>query len=258
MLDLREFDLRLVFLLSVIVMVVAGEAGHRAGIRVGVRDADNVATLEGAIIGLLALMIGFTFAMALSLFETRRDAVLTEANAIGTVGLRARLLPAPYDKESLKLLREYVQIRLDVTRSDPTPQEFKAAIDRSNAIQETLWRQAEAVAAKDNAMVPTGLYIQGLNDMFDGQAKRVTAARHRVPNVVLIVLYGIAAAASAFAGYGSALKHRRWRIPVYMMSLLVCAVIFLIQDLDRPRSGYITVDQQPMIDTAASLASFAD
>src|SRR5262249_53666811 len=69
-----------------------------------------VSTLESAILGLLALMIGFTFAMALSRFEARRAAVLEEANAIGTTALRTRLLPAPHSTESLKLLREYVQI----------------------------------------------------------------------------------------------------------------------------------------------------
>ena len=48
--------------------------------------------------------------MALSRFEGRRDAVLDEANAIGTTALRARLLPEPHNTETLKLLREYVQV----------------------------------------------------------------------------------------------------------------------------------------------------
>ena len=65
----------------------------------------DVSMLEGAILGLLALMIGFTFAMALSRFEARRDAVLTEANAIGTTALRTRLLPAPHNVDVNKLLR---------------------------------------------------------------------------------------------------------------------------------------------------------
>ena len=71
------------------------------GVRATGRGGDNVSTLEGAILGLLALMIGFTFAMALSRFEARRDAVLNEANAIGTTALRARLLPAPHGAEAL-------------------------------------------------------------------------------------------------------------------------------------------------------------
>jgi hypothetical protein len=82
----------------------------------GQQGSGNVSTLEGAVLGLLALMIGFTFSMALSRFEVRRNAVLNEANAIGTTALRARLLPDPYRAETIKLLREYVKLRLDITQ----------------------------------------------------------------------------------------------------------------------------------------------
>jgi hypothetical protein len=83
-------------------------------------------------------MIGFTFAMALARFEGRREAVLIEANSIGTTALRARLLPAPHDTESLRLLKDYVQVRLDITQHVPSPAKLSAAIARSNAIQEAL------------------------------------------------------------------------------------------------------------------------
>jgi hypothetical protein len=214
--------------------------------------------MEAAIHGLLALMIGFTFSMALSQFEARRDAVLNEANAIGTTALRSRLLPEPHNAECLKLLREFVQIRLDITRRIPSPSELTAIVARSNAIEEALWQQAKALAAKDNAMVPTGLFIQSLNEMFDNQQKRLTALVNRVPNIVLLALYGIAIVASAFAGYASGLETRRSRLPIYVMGVLASAMILLIQDLDRPGTGFIGVSQQPMLDTAASIATFAD
>jgi hypothetical protein len=73
----------------------------------------NISALEQSLVGLLALVVGFTFFMALMRFDARRDAVLNEANAIGTTALRARLLPEPHRMETLKLLREYVQIRTD-------------------------------------------------------------------------------------------------------------------------------------------------
>jgi hypothetical protein len=126
-----------------------------------------------------------------------------------------------------------------------------------NALQEALWQQAQAAAAKDAGMVPTGLFIQTLNEMIDNQEKRLTAARNRVPNIVLVALYGIAIVASAFTGYASGLEARRSRLPVYLTGLLVSTVILLIQDLDRPNTGFITVSQQPMIDTAAAIAGYA-
>jgi hypothetical protein len=205
------------------------------------RGGDHVATLESAILALLALMVSFTFAMALSRFEGRRDAVLNEANAIGTTALRARLLPAPHNTQALKLLREYVQVRLDITQRVPSAAQLNDAIARSSALQESLWQQAQAVAAKDAGMVPTGLFIQTLNEMIDNQEKRLTAARNRVPNIVLIALYGIATVASAFTGYASGLEARRSRLPVYLTGMLVSTVILLIQDLDRPNTGFITV-----------------
>ena len=180
------------------------------------------------------------------------------ANAIGTTALRARLLPAPHSTKSLKLLREYVQIRLDITQRVPSTTELDAATAWSNALQEALWQQAKTVAATEKGLVPTGLFIQTLNDMIDNQEKRLAALRTKLPNIVLMGLYGIAIIASAFTGYASGLEARRSRLPIYIMGMLVAAVILLIQDIDRPSTGFIRVSQQPMIDTAAGISSYSD
>jgi len=114
------------------------------------------------------------------------------------------------------------------------------------------------VAAKDKGVVPTGLFIQTLNEMIDNQGKRLDAFRNRVPNIVLLALYGVATVASAFAGYANGLEARRVRLPTYLMALLVAAVILLIQDLDRPGTGFVKIVQQPMIDVANSIAENPD
>ena len=257
-LDLNNYRLLPIFLVSLALLIASTEIGRWLGKHGGGRVEDNVPTLEGAVLGLLALMIGFTFAMALSRFEAHRDAVLDEANAIGTTALRARLLPTPNNAECIKLLKNYVQVRLDITQHVLSPAELNAAITRSNEIQEALWRQAKAVAATDNGMVPTGLFIQSLNEMFDNQAKHLSAIRDRVPNIIFLTLYGIAAISSALAGYASGLGRRPSQFPVYVMIVLVCAVILMIQDLNRPLAGFIEVSQQPMIDTAASINAYAE
>jgi hypothetical protein len=258
MMNLDGYSLLTIFTAGLVVILGASEIGRLLGVRATGRGGDDVSTLEGATLGLLALMIGFTFAMALSRFEARRDAVLNEANAIGTTALRARLLPAPQAAEALKSLREYVQIRLDITQGAAPEAGLKAAIARSNEIQETLWRNAMALAARDNGLVPTGLFIQSLNEMIDSQGKRLAALQSRVPNIVLLALYGVAVVAFMFAGYANGLEARRVRLPVYVMAMIVSAVILLIQDLDRPAAGFIAVSQQPMIDTAAGIAAYAN
>jgi hypothetical protein len=257
-LDLYDYSLTTIFLVGLAAIWIAIEIGYRLGERVARPGSGNLTTLESAVLGLLALMIAFTFAMSLTRFEARRDAVLNEANAIGTTALRARLLPEPHRTEVLKLLREYVTIRLDVTRRAASRTELLAAVDQSNRLQEALWQQTKAIAVKDNGLVPTGLFIQTLNEMIDNQAKRLAALRNRVPNTVMVALFAVATIAGAFAGYASGLDERRTRMPVYLMGLLIAGVILLIMDLDRPGTGFIDVSQQPMIDTAASIRDFVD
>jgi hypothetical protein len=258
MTNLYSYSLLTIFLAGLVIIVGACEIGWQLGIRSKSKGGQNVTTLESAIIGILALMIGFTFAMALTRFEARRDAVLNEANAIGTTALRARLLAEPYRTDSLKLLKEYVQIRLDIAQSDRSLAETASAIERSNAIQETLWLQAKAVAASDTGMVPTGLYVQTLNDMIDSQAKRLSGLRNRVPNLVFLMLFAIAAVAAGFGGYASGIEPTHSRVPIYLMGSLVCVIIMLILDLDRPASGFIVNNQQAMIDAAEAIAAFPE
>jgi len=247
-------SLPIIFVESLVAFFLAVEAGYYLGSRT--KEGKNVATLEAAVLGLLALMIGFTFSMALNRFEARRDALMTEANAIGTAALRARLLPAPYGEESLKLLRDYAHIRVEFGELEQTSQEAVQALRRSRDIHEALWRQAQGAAAKDNALVPTGLYIQALNEAFDSQQKRLTILANRVPRIVFVTLYSVALGALWLAGFASAGDRWRWRLPTYVPCLLVAGVILLIQDLDRP-GGFITVGQQPMIDAAEALDGYA-
>ncbi len=106
MFDLSNYPLAVIFFIGLASIMAMSEIGWQLGTRTKGRTGSNFSTLESAMLGLLALMLAFTFSMALTRFEARRDAVLTEANAIGTTALRARLLPEPQRSETLKLLRE--------------------------------------------------------------------------------------------------------------------------------------------------------
>ena len=258
MIDLDDYGLLTLLAVVLVAIFAAGEAGRLLGTRAVGRGGGDVSTLEGATLGLLALMIGFTFSMAVSRFETRRDAVVNEANAIGTTALRARLLPAPNRLEALNLLKEYAQVRLDAAQFALNASKLGVAIARSNQIQEVLWQNAASVAAKDTAVVPTGIFIQSLNEMIDDQAKRLAAVQNRVPNIVFLALYAVAIAAFAFVGYANGLQKRRVRLPTYLMGAIVASVILLVQDLDRPAAGFISVSQQPMLDVVAAIASYSN
>jgi hypothetical protein len=257
MIDLYDVPLPVTFVCGLALIWGVSELGWRVGARSSTPSA-NIGTLESAMLGLLALLIGFTFAMALSRFEARRDAVVQEANAIGTTALRARFLPEPHRAETLKLLRDYVQIRLEALQSGHSFAEMKATVERSNTVQEALWQQAKAVGEKDKALIPTGLFIQSLNQMIDTQGVRLAALRNQIPTLVVVSLYLLAAASGGFVGYASAIDPRLTRLPVAIMGLLIALVLYLIMDIDRPNSGFITNNQQAMLDVAASIKGFAD
>jgi len=253
-----DFPLLSILVLGAAFIIAASEFGRWIGVKVSQRGGDNVATLESATLALLALMIGFTFAMALTRFEGRRAGLLHEANAIGTTALRARLLPDPERTAALKLLREYVQSRLEVSNRTLSEPELRALIKRSTTLQEALWQQAKTMADKDRAMVPTGLFIQSLNEMIDSQTERVDAYRNRLPIVVVLGLFGIAAVGGGFSGYSAGVGGLRTRPPIYVTGLLVAAVIVLILDLDRPQEGFIKVDQSPMREVSVGLVTTPD
>lgn len=254
--DLHSYPLLAVSLFGLAAILIATEIGRRLGLRSAARSDTQLGTLEAGILGMLALMIGFTFAMALARFDSRRDAVRDEANAIGTTALRARLLPAPHDRQSLDLLRDYVKVRIELTGRVISREALDKTIARSNELQEGLWQQATMVAAGDKGMVPTGLFIQALNDMIDRQGERLAAVRNHVPGVVVIALFAVAAFASAFSGFSRGLAGQRSMAPIYMLALLISGVILLILDLDRPSVGFIEISQQPMLDTAASIEGY--
>jgi hypothetical protein len=128
------------FVLSVFLLLLGALLGCWLGGRATIRGGTTTGTIAGAIMGMLALMMGFTFSMALSRYDARRDAVLQEATAIGTAALRARLLPAPFSTDCLILLREYIQIRLDLTDRISSSEQMDAAVAQSKIIQEQLWQ----------------------------------------------------------------------------------------------------------------------
>jgi hypothetical protein len=222
--QMAEYSLAVIAVATLVGFLAASEVGRRVGRLARRRKHENVATVEGAILGLLALIIGFTFALGLSRFEAKRSAILAEANAIGTAALRAELLPSARATEALELFGEYAKLRLADSVIGPhrTEEAVAAAVERSNAIQGALWRHARSLAAEDDGMVPTGLFIQSLNDMFDNQEARLAAVASGIPEVVLVALHGIALVASFFVGYAAGMEQQTSRVPTYTPPVYGC------------------------------------
>lgn len=196
-----------------VVLLLAGEAGYRYGRRsrsgTDDRTRSQAVTIQGAILGLLALLLGFTFAMAISRFDSRKELVVEEANAIGTAYLRARLLPEPERTEVLRLLRGYVDARLETTRRGPDPPSAPGEDGSVTRLQELLWLQAIAATEKDRRAVPAGLFVQSLSRVIEIAGKREAALENHVPDSVLFLLFLVATLSVAVVGYGCGLGSGR-------------------------------------------------
>ena len=239
--------------LTIVVALLSVELGYRVASYSQHHSLEEkesaVGSMVGATLGLLAFMLAFTFGLAGSRFEDRRQVVLSEANAIGTTYLRAGMLPEPMRTETQNLLREYVEVRLEGVQ----PGKLEQAVLKSEELHNRLWSQAVAATEKDRSPI-TGLFVQSLNEVIDLHAKRVMAGlRSRVPGVIWIVLYGLAIVAMLMMGYHSGLAHSRRSIAVIALVLGFSSVLYVIADLDRPAEGTLRVSQQSMIDLRNSM-----
>jgi len=212
-------------------------------------DADRfLSNLSAPSLGLLALMIGFTFAMSLSRFEARTAAVVDEANAINSAALLGRMLAEPYSTAVAPLFKEYAELRVAYRGAALGSEKNANRLRRSVQLQEQLWQQATAAAKSNPDAVATELFVQALDAMIGAHASRLTADRNNVPAVVFLMLEGLAALSLGFSGYGVARARMRHRIAMLIMAFMIGSVITLILDLDRPQSGLVTVSQQPLLD----------
>jgi hypothetical protein len=242
------------FILFVVILalfLLAMEAGFRLGSRRSGEEGDGKKThagdLQSAVLVLLALLLGFTFAMAVARYDTRREFVLQEANSIGTTSLRARFLPEPLRTEAAGLLREYVAARLDFYYAGIDRSRLNAAGVAADRIEKRLWTLATAAAAADPRSVPTGLFIQSLNEVIDDNEKRRVAMDNHVPEAVIYLLLLVAAAALGFVAYGCGLSGRRRLAMNATFAMLITLVITIILDIDRPRRGLVKVNQDSML-----------
>lgn len=241
-------------LLTVALSAFSVEGGYRLGNlrrrRTETEKESSVGAMVGATLGLLAFMLAFTFGLAAQRFEMRRQVILDEANAIGTSYLRAAMLPEPQRTETRRLLREYVEVRLTGIRYDRVQQ----AIAESAKLHGRMWSQAVAAAEKDARSVPTGLFIESLNQTIDLHAKRVMLGlRNRIPGTIWAVLFFLAALSMGEIGYQEGLSSPRRSPAAIALVLTFAAVMYLIADLDRPLEGMLRISQQTMLDLHNSL-----
>jgi len=241
------------FLAIVALVLISIEGGYRLGNYRRSRSITEkeapVGAMVGSTLGLLAFFLAFTFGLAANRFDTRRQVLLDEANAIGTAYLRAGMLPDRRE-EIRVLLRDYVDTRLNAAQSG----RIAEGIRRSEQLQEQLWTQAVALGETHPTSIVVGLFVQSLNEVIDLHAKRVAVGvRNRIPGVIWVALFAIAVLSLTAMGYHAGLAATSRSPAVLVVAFTFSAVIGVIADLDRPQDGFLTTSQQAMIDLQQSM-----
>lgn len=248
------FPLWLLVLLSIAGLFIALEAGYRAGQWRHAHWIDekeqSVSAMVASILGLVALLLGFSFSLASSRFEARREVVLREANAIGTAYLRAKLLPKPHGERIQKLLSQYIDARL----RGVDPKQLTSAIAESEKIHGQLWNETSLAAAEAPQSILVGVFIQSLNEVIDLHAERtMIALRSRIPLTIWLSLATLATLGVASIGYQAGIAATKRSPAMIGIVLSFIIVLGLIMDLDRGREGFIQVGQQAMVDLRQSV-----
>jgi hypothetical protein len=237
------------FAITVFVVMCSFETGFWVGVRASQRLGQNqrfpIGGIVGALLGLLAFMLTFTFGFAASRFETRRNLVLDEANAIGTTWLRAGFFSEPYRGEIRNLLREYRNHRVMIVQTGTVEQELSQAAE----FHRRLWSQAVAAGEKNPGSILAGLFVSSLNDVIDLHAKRVNwGIRNRIPPILWGVLYLLVFLGMSAMGYQAGTSTSRRSFIVLPVVLAFSLVLVLIADLDRPQRGLLKTSQKPLTD----------
>lgn len=256
---LHEQDSWVIVLVLMMAMLAFAEVGYRAGRRRNSRTGDtgrgHFSAVQVSMLGLLSLLLGFTFNMSNLRYETRRQLVQENANILAAMELRSRFLPDPCSAQFRQLLRQYVTICADVAalRLEPTDEELARRTVQGLALHRGMCDLVRAEIENGHVTKPLEDLVFLLSDATAIYQRRLNAYEGRVPDVILVLLFGAAAIASTAVGYSGGLGKHRGLLAVTMLTLLVGGTVYTILDLDQPRRGLMQIEQTPVLRVKRSL-----
>jgi hypothetical protein len=241
----------LVLILSFVLLFFAAYVGDLLRSRVlplKEEGRDDFGVVLGATLTLLALIIGFSFSMAVNRYDQRKNYEEAEANAIGTEYVRADLLPTRDALRVRELLKKYVDQR--VLFYTTGSQQRLATINADTAeLQNELW-SAVLPGAAAQPTPPLALVVSGMNDVLNSQGYTQAAWWNRIPIAAWALMVAIAVCCNLLIGYGA---HRTDRRIFLIVPVAVSIAFFLISDIDSPRGGTIRVAPQNLLSLSQSL-----
>ena len=211
-------------------------------------EKDDFALVVNASLTLLALIIGFTFSMAVSRYDQRKDYEEEEANAIGTEYVRCDLLPNSDAAKIRELLARYLDQRVLFYTTHDLYQ-LEQVVRGTSQLQAELWSAVKNTSA-EHPTAPVTLAVWGMNDVLNRQGYTQAAWWKRIPVAAWALMVFIAICCSVLIGYGA---RRREGFLFTILPFLVSVAFFLIAEIDSPRTGVIRVLPQNLISLSQSL-----
>jgi hypothetical protein len=249
------------FLLTAALIVLSVEIGFRLGNTVRRRSSEErespVSAIAGAILGLLAFMLAFTFSIASERYDTKKGLVREEANVLRTAWERSDFLPDPAREKTKALLRDYLDNRIAFVQSSG-PDKAETSIREANRIQHEIWSTGVLSAKTDPFMNSDigAMYLESINQMADLHALRVNQGlQARVPSGIWFVLYALLILSMIAVGYQTAIAGSRRSRVTAVLALSFSLVIALIAALDHPMSRFISVPQTPLVSLQLEMKS---
>ena len=249
---MRLLDLPLlVFLFTFLVLYLSARLGAalRRRRELTPEGREDFSVVQAAMLTLLGLLIGFTFSMAVSRYDQRKNFEEAEANAIGTEFVRADLLGAPHAAKVRALLRSYLDQRV-LFYSARNPKRVAEINARTAALQSELWTAVAPLAAAQPTPV-SALVVAGMNDVLNSQGYAQAAWWNRIPLAAWLLMTVIAFCCTLSVGYSARRPPGGALLPV--LPFVLAMSFFLIADIDSPNGGVIRVSAQNMISLAQSL-----
>lgn len=231
--------------------IAATEIGFRIGrARVsaeGKRGTPISGMIQGSIIGMIALLLGFSFSIATGRYNDRSRFVVDEANSLLGCYLRAGLLHEPARTRIRDLMRQYLDYRVAFMKYPLHSAGSERADSAMNAATVRLWSEVTHALQSDPAASGPSNIVAAADEVVKTAAIRAWGVRNRLPASVLVLLTLCLVISSALVGYSSAEDGRRHTALWMAMNVIVLLVVFVILDFDRPMRGLIDVDQSPLI-----------
>jgi len=250
MFNLLDFPF-VVLALSFCSFWISALVGARLRQRESLQDQDKYEDFKfvlGGTLTLLVLIIGFTFSMAVSRYDQRRNYEEQEANAIGTEYVRADLLPTAEAAKVRSLLRSYLDQRILNYKSRRARQIRQ--IDAETARLQTEMWSAVAAPSFANQSPVTALAVAGMNDVLNSQGYTQAAWWNRIPIAAWTLLTIISIFCNLLVGYG---MHGKSGFLLLVLPIALSISFFLIADIDSPRAGVIRVPPQNLENLAETL-----